>query len=130
MRRLAMWATAGLMALTVMATPAVAGAQEQEPGVDGCTAVPDSGRLFDFTESCNGHDRCYRDRPYGNSSDARKQCDDEFYGAMVDSCATTWPDSRFRRSLCEGVAGVYWTGVRLFGGFGWSQRTDADFDAA
>ncbi len=112
-----------LAGLVLFATPA--GAQTADDVVDGCTAVPDSGPGFDFTESCNTHDRCYFERPYGNDRDARKQCDVDFFWDMVDHCRAAHPDSALALRGCYTVAAVYYLGVRSFGGFGWVDRNSA-----
>lgn len=112
----------GLATLLVAPTPSAAQSE-----VDRCTAVPDSGRTFDFTDACADHDRCYLERPDGDSSDDRRQCDRDFYAAMVDHCETAWPDRSdfWSRRACRGVAWLYYLGVRWFGGFAWNIGTDA-----
>ncbi|MDH3684262.1 MAG: phospholipase [Acidimicrobiia bacterium] len=125
MRRIPAAVVAVLLAVTtLLLAPAVAGAQTE---VDGCTAVPDSGRTFDFTEACLDHDRCYLERPHGDSSDDRRQCDRDFYVAMVDQCESAWPDRSdvWSRRACRAVAGLYYIGVRWFGAFAWDVGTDA-----
>ncbi len=124
MKKLVAWAVAAVVVtgLFLVGTTVTAGAED---GVDGCTAVPDSGPGFDFTESCNQHDRCYLQRPYGDDRAARKQCDVEFYHDMVDSCRQD-NEGFWARRGCYGLAGVYYLGVRAFGGFGWAERNTAD----
>ena len=100
----------------------VTAAGAQTDNVDGCTAVPDSGPNFDFTEACNTHDRCYINRPYGNDRTARRQCDVDFFYDMADACRGDYEDQWLARQSCYGVAGVYYLGVRAFGGFGWVER--------
>lgn len=129
---LAVLITAVVAITVVFAAPAAAQSTSlDDPGgptpVDGCTAVPDSGPGFDFTEACNDHDRCYYERPYGDSADARRQCDRDFLAAMRQWCDdewSSWRDELTRRG-CRSVAWLYYVGVRLFGGFGWSERSDA-----
>lgn len=107
-----------LSILLVVVTPAVATA---ETSVDGCTAVPDTGRTFDFTDACSQHDRCYIERPHGDSANARRQCDREFRADMLDHCDDRWPSGRDRlaRRSCQAIAWIYYGGVRLFGGLAW-----------
>ena len=115
-----------MMAVGLLAVgPSAAWAQGEV--ADGCTAVPDSGRTFDFTEACDGHDYCYVEQPYGSSGDARRQCDSEFLDAMLASCDDMWPEGsqRFSRMLCQGVGWVYYLGVRAFGGFFWDEADPA-----
>ncbi|MEM9132965.1 MAG: phospholipase A2 [Actinomycetota bacterium] len=108
-----------LSGLLLFASPAAA--QDVEDDVDGCTAVPDSGPGFDFTEACNTHDRCYLERPYGDDRSARKQCDVDFFWDMVDLCRERHDGGLALRG-CYSVAAVYYLGVRAFGGFGWVER--------
>ena len=95
--------------------------------VDTCTAVPDAGRLFDFTDVCRTHDSCYIDQPYGSRAAARRQCDVEFYWDMVDSCRADWGrrSQWLKRSGCYGVAGVYYLGVRALGRLAWEEGEPA-----
>lgn len=125
------WRRALTALLTVIVTVASLGfagaapAAAHEPGEDGCTLVADSGYFFDFHEACDDHDRCYIDRPYGSSSEARARCDGEFFDAMVASCQDRWPKRRQvgRRIVCYGVAAAYYVGVRGLGGFSWGAGT-------
>lgn len=118
--------TASTLGLVTVA-PATAAAAEP----NGCTAVPDSGDLFDFTEACNVHDLCYINQPYGDSSSARKQCDREFLDAMRSSCNDMWPrrSDFFERIGCKGVAGLYYVGVRIAGGLAWESNESPPLDA-
>lgn len=93
-------------------------------GSDGCTAVPDSGTYrgvsFDFNHACVHHDGCYA---YHWGS--RSTCDDWFYNDMVASCNYLHSASS-SRLLCDEQAGIYWQGVRWFGGpfyTWWSYKT-------
>ncbi len=88
------------------------------PVEDGCSAVPDSGLLFNFHDSCDAHDRCYVYTPYGNSSAGRSTCDSVFYQDMLNDCRAMWPIwyQSFQRAGCRGVAWTYYIGVRTFGG--------------
>lgn len=109
-----------LSSLLVVVPTTVAGA---ETVVDGCTAVPDSGPVFDFTEACNDHDRCYLERPRGDSWWDRRQCDRDFYRAMIDACQDRYPrrSQWFKRGSCYGVAVVYYLGVRVLGALAWDE---------
>ncbi|MEL7155134.1 MAG: phospholipase A2 [Actinomycetota bacterium] len=124
MGKLVAWTlTVALVAgLLLFGTAAGAEAQTQ---VDGCTAVPDSGPNFDFTSACNTHDRCYLERPNGDDRAARRQCDVDFFYDMVDLCRADYPGRWFARQGCYSVAGLYYVGVRAFGGFGWLERNTA-----
>lgn len=120
MRRLIAAAiTVTVVLSALVGAPTAAGAQGSD--VDGCTAVPDRGRTFDFSGPCDDHDRCYLDRPHGDSADARRRCDVEFLAAMNEQCAVSWPDrsDAWSRRSCKAVAWVYYVGVRLFGGLAW-----------
>lgn len=125
MRRL----LAGVMVVGLMSGLFIGGATaaSAETGVDGCTAVPDSGRTFDFNDACDSHDRCYLNRPHGNDAAARKQCDVDFYWDMIASCRNDWPrrSQWLQRGSCYGVAAVYYLGVRAFGGLGWDEGQSA-----
>jgi len=119
--------TAILVALGVIVlTPAVVEAQ-----VDTCTAVPDSGETFDFAAACATHDRCYIERPYGESDRGRKECDLDFRASMLGWCNENWPSRSDwdERATCKSVAWLYYYGVRLFGGLGWAGGGDAKLAA-
>ena len=93
-------------------------AAAQQPVVDGCTAVPDRGLSFDFTEACNDHDRCYFFEPLGGGETGRSACDNVFYQDMLSSCRAMWPQwyQGVARAVCNSVAFTYFLGVRSFGG--------------
>jgi hypothetical protein len=96
-------------------------ASAHEPGTNGCTLSPDVGYVpvyYNFHRSCDGHDLCYRDKPYGDTSAGRKACDDAFRADM-----RAWCNGRYGhwwqfppRVTCRGVANVYYVAVRAFGG--------------
>jgi Prokaryotic phospholipase A2 len=92
-----------------------------EPGTNGCTLAPDSGYLpvyFNFHRACDRHDLCYAHKPYGDTSAGRKACDDAFRVRMYHWCSgryDAWWQSP-ARVACRGVADVYYTAVRAFGG--------------
>ena len=103
----------------VLAAEGVASAHE--PGTNGCTLSPDVGYLpvfYNFHRPCDGHDLCYRDKPYGDTSGGRKACDDAFRAAMKAWCnghyGHWWQIPA--RVTCRGVADVYYAAVRAFGG--------------
>jgi hypothetical protein len=96
-------------------------ASAHEPGTNGCTLAPDTGQLpvfYDFHRSCDHHDLCYRDKPYGDTSAGRKACDDAFRADMKAWCNghyhSWWQVPA--RVACRGVANVYYVAVRAFGG--------------
>lgn len=122
-------ATLAVVGALFVIAPAAAEAAEVE--VNGCTAVPDSGPTFDFTEACNDHDRCYVNQPYGSDSAGRRACDRAFAQDMLDHCDDRWPDSADRRDrrVCRGVARVYYFGVRVFGGISWDEGEPAPLAA-
>jgi Prokaryotic phospholipase A2 len=103
----------------VLAVSGVASAHE--PGTNGCTLSPDSGYVpvyYNFHRSCDRHDLCYRNKPYGDTSAGRKACDDAFRAHMKSWCNNyydAWWQSP-ARTACRGVADVYYTAVRTFGG--------------
>ena len=82
---------------------------------NGCTAVPDSGYGFNFKPSCDAHDICYENMPYGDSYSGRRTCDQVFRSNMLNHCSTR--SSWAQRTVCRGVAYTYYYGVRAFGGF-------------
>lgn len=85
---------------------------------DGCTAVPDTGTYrgvyYDFGHACAHHDGCYS-RHWAS----RATCDDWFYNDMVASCNYLHSSSS-ARLICYERAGIYWQGVRWFGGPGYN----------
>jgi hypothetical protein len=103
----------------VVATGAVASAHE--PGTNGCTLSPDVGYVpvyYNFHRSCDRHDLCYMNKPYGDSEAGRKMCDDAFRAHMKGWC-NGYYDAWWQapaRVACRGVADVYYTAVRTFGG--------------
>jgi Prokaryotic phospholipase A2 len=103
----------------VLATAGVASAHE--PGTNGCTLSPDVGYVpvyYNFHRSCDRHDLCYLNKPYGDTSAGRKACDDAFRADMKAWCNgyyDAWWQSP-ARVACRGVADIYYTAVRTFGG--------------
>ena len=121
MRRLlvTVWLASGLSGGAVLAVTCVASAHD--PGTNGCTLAPDSGNVpvyYNFHRACDRHDLCYGHKPYGDTSAGRKACDDAFRVRMYGWCNgyyDAWWQSP-ARVACRGVANVYYTAVRTFGG--------------
>jgi len=88
-------------------------AQADACGVLGFDA-PDSGTNFDFSAACAAHDECYTTF-HGQGEEARKACDDQFLADMKDSCADQWPLQPARRRICNSIALVYYSAVRIGG---------------
>jgi hypothetical protein len=103
-------ALAGLFALTPAATASAHGTNQ-----NGCTAVPDSGRYFDFHSSCDRHDLCYARHTYGRTDAGRKACDIAFSNNMAASCRARYKTNLVARYACYAVGEVYYLGVRAFG---------------
>jgi hypothetical protein len=82
---------------------------------DSCTAVPDMFGRADFGRACAAHDVCYS-RP---STTDRLQCDQQLLLGLILACNHGYPASADTplRLTCYTVAGIYYVGVRLFGGF-------------
>jgi hypothetical protein len=95
-------------------------ASAHEPGTNGCTLAPDVGHVpvyFNFHRSCDRHDLCYRDKPFGDGRAGRKACDDAFRTDMRAWCNAHY-DAWWQapaRVTCRGVANVYYVAVRVFG---------------
>jgi hypothetical protein len=115
---------AAALAAFAAATIATPAASAHGPGQNGCTAVPDSGRTFNFHAACDRHDLCYDQLWYGRGRwipgigwTGRLACDNLWLREMKDSCRARYPN-RFdwRRGSCEGIAEGYYAGVRLRGG--------------
>ena len=62
-----------------------------------------------FLKACNHHDGCY-----GVPLAPRDVCDAVFYSEMVQACNAQWWNNYF---ACRSWAVLYYTGVRLLGGF-------------
>lgn len=105
---LALVALSSMFAVTAQPTPAAAHGTYQ----NGCSFSPDSGPYFNFHNSCDRHDLCYRYKYYGNSSAGRKGCDDRFLRDMRASCTNK---TAFGRTSCRGTAAVYYRAVRAAG---------------
>ncbi|MDQ3895791.1 MAG: phospholipase [Actinomycetota bacterium] len=125
MRRL--WCTVLVVAaLALYATPAHAEDATAEQAPDAATLVslfPDGGRctgvpdaipgIFDFTNACANHDACY-----ASHEQTQAECDQAFLADMVAACVAQHPSALdARRYACFTFAGLYFTGVRLFGQF-------------
>ena len=76
---------------------------------DFCTLVPDSPFGFSFGAICAIHDDNYGP----NSTVSRSTADQLFYDGMRNTCDVEYGGS----ALCNLMAGIYFIGVRLFGGF-------------
>ncbi|MGA9279406.1 MAG: hypothetical protein WBV89_20830, partial [Ilumatobacter sp.] len=74
-------------------------------GADGID-VPDDGLGISFTPACNWHDRCYGTKGLG-----KEYCDAGMAAKAREACT----GSSSPRA-CNGMAGVYWMAVELFGG--------------
>ena len=96
-------------------------ASAHEPGTNGCSLSPDSSYVpvyYDFHRSCDRHDLCYINKPHGDTSAGRQACDDAFRADMKAWCNsyyTAWWQAP-AKATCRGVADVYYTAVRTFGG--------------
>lgn len=116
---LAVTVTAAPAGATDTAAPAATLVQDHARPVDACTVVPDAiPGVFQFTPACLVHDECY-----GTQSLSRLGCDLQFLDDMKASCDDvrwTLPQNRDR---CLKIAGVYFYGVRLLGGFFWTDVT-------
>jgi Prokaryotic phospholipase A2 len=86
---------------------------------DACSWAPDSGPVWDFHNSCHGHDHCYATKPYGRSEAGRKHCDDDFHASMRASCRSRYGSLDLRRYACYRVALEYYSWVRAFGWLFW-----------
>jgi len=114
-------AVAAAFAVSMIATPA---ASAHEPGTNGCTLVPDSGRTFNFHAVCDRHDLCYDQLWFGKGRwirgvgyPGRLKCDNLWLREMKDSCRARYPNRYdWRRGSCEGIAEGYYAGVRVGGG--------------
>jgi hypothetical protein len=87
--------------------------QASEEPTDACNFVPDTFGAANFARACLAHDACYS--PI--SPVDRLQCDLRLLQALTAECARAYPFDFARRSTCNAVAGIYFIGVRLFGGF-------------
>lgn len=120
-RRLATWMAAATLTTGVGVGIGSGVVEAHGPGTNGCTLSPDSSYVpvyYNFHNSCDTHDLCYLNKPFGNSSAGRKACDDQFLGNMRGWCAgyySRWYQAPLR-SVCNGVANTYYTAVRTFGG--------------
>jgi hypothetical protein len=73
--------------------------------------VPDMPLGFDFTPSCNAHDRCYAmcGRP-------KSYCDASFRTSMKNWCKDRFSVLDPRRPACRTMAQTYWQAVKDYGG--------------
>lgn len=85
-----------------------------DPSDDGCSNVPDSSFLFDFTDACVRHDFAYRNyKDLGLFDEEKQNADGQFLQDMKDHCATR---SVFKRPGCYAAAETYYQGVQELGG--------------
>ncbi|TDQ53723.1 phospholipase [Actinorugispora endophytica] len=77
---------------------------------DACSWSPDAPLGYDFTTSCNRHDFGYRNYKLQSrfTEENRLRIDDRFREDMYSSCGGN--------PLCRGVANIYYSAVRQFGG--------------
>lgn len=79
---------------------------------NGCSYSPDQWGRADSKPTCDDHDRCYSSTSYVN----RLDCDTVFLSGLRASCTGAYPTEAFRRSVCLGVADLYYFAVRNAGG--------------
>ncbi len=87
---------------------------------NGCSNVPDTGLTFDFRSACRQHDLAYRWVPT-----QRLSVDNRFLVDMGSDCNRR---NFISRAICYTVAGLYYTGVRLFGGFVYGNSPTPGYD--
>ncbi|CEM21098.1 unnamed protein product [Vitrella brassicaformis CCMP3155] len=78
---------------------------------NGCSRWPDTWGSVNFTEVCNGHDRCY----YTLGSDA-DQCNDDFREGLISECERA-VTSRPVLFACRTLAITMYTAVAATAGF-------------
>lgn len=80
---------------------------------DGCTSSPDNPLGFNFPPACNRHDFGYHNYRLQNrfTQSGKKRIDDNFRTDLKYQCSF----ENFR-SVCNGLADVYYYAVRAFGG--------------
>ncbi|KAK4223794.1 prokaryotic phospholipase A2-domain-containing protein [Podospora fimiseda] len=88
---------------------------------DGCSNSPDNPFGFPFTPACHRHDFGYRNyKAQSRFTDAnRLRIDDKFKADLKYQCS-----SNGHGSVCNGLADVYYSAVRAFGGG--SKKREAD----
>ena len=99
---------------------ASASVQQIEDPTDACNFVPDTFGDADFSDACRAHDVCYSP---GSPID-RMQCDLLFLQALTAECAEAYQFDFACRLICNALAGIYFLGVRLFGGFAYHGSGD------
>ncbi len=87
---------------------------------NGCSNVPDTGLTFDFRSACRQHDLAYRWVPT-----QRLLVDSRFLVDMGSDCGRR---NFISRAICYTVAGLYYTGVRLFGGLVYGNSPTPGYD--
>jgi hypothetical protein len=80
---------------------------------DGCTSSPDNPFGFNFIPACNRHDFGYHNyrRQSRFTESAKLRIDDNFRTDLRYQCTFEGAES-----VCRGLANVYYTFVRAFGG--------------
>jgi hypothetical protein len=98
-----------------LAGATAASAADVPPGFtsDGCTLVPEAPSGVSFHDACVAHDLCYF------LQQGRSACDSALYTDMKQACneALAHGASAKVYASCRTWAAVYYTGVRLFGGY-------------
>ena len=93
------------------------------PTHNGCGAeggsipIPQGFGSAPFTPACNEHDHCYE-----NCAMSQAECDDEFFGGMVQSCEQAYGGvlSTLARGWCMNTAVAYWQAVAQGGAPAWA----------
>lgn len=95
---------------------------------DGCTASPDVPLGFNFQPSCQRHDFAYQNYEAQNrfTADAKTKIDLNFKSDMLNECGT---HGSVGESVCDGVANIYYSAVKLLGGVNDIQRRVAKSEA-
>jgi RHS repeat-associated protein len=84
------------------------------PGTDYCTIVPDAPAGIDISHACHHHDDCYV------SNASQSTCDRNLLSDIFADCSK----QGYSLSVCTKLAGIYYVGVRSFGGFFYESRHD------
>jgi hypothetical protein len=106
-------------ALTMTATPAVAGTNCGEPPFN--SIVPEGFFADTFSNACSQHDICYWGGKEGHPGlGNRAQCDTTFLNNMSKACGANygWWDPRL--GWCNQEASSFYVAVRTVGGHYWA----------
>jgi hypothetical protein len=68
-----------------------------------------------FHSSCDKHDRCYHNKPFGANEAGRRKCDSQFLDNMLDDCKDRWRNNWTKRNLCKVPAKKYYGFVSNLG---------------